>query len=425
MIESPMKCVLLAIIAAAPMLAEFRAAAVKVDITPQTPQWLLGYGPRKSAGVHDSIYHRILAMDDGRTQFYLVSSDLCLFSPGLYDEVQAELSKQAGIARNQFWWAVTHTHSAPEVGPRGVYNALLKGRSEHEWDREYTKQITSALIVGVLKAKASLEPARLQVGAGMSMANINRRARDADGKISLGLNPDGPVDRQIGLLKLERSDGSLLALVANYAIHGTVLGGRSELISGDAPGVAAAYVEQRLGAPVLFVNGAAGDIAPIYSVYPDPKAGHLSQFQVLLGDRILQANAALGAGSPDVTLRLDELFVETPLKPGLTWPKELAAYARVDAAGVTQVRLPIRFLRMKDTVLWAAPVELFSEIAMDIRSRSPFTNTFYFGYTNGWFGYLPTAKGFKEGGYEPTTSVFTEAAESDLTRQVITFLEQR
>ena len=40
----------------------------------------------------------------------------------------------------------THTHSAPEVGPRGVYNALLKGRSDHEWDREYTQQITSSLI---------------------------------------------------------------------------------------------------------------------------------------------------------------------------------------------------------------------------------------------------------------------------------------
>jgi hypothetical protein len=74
-------------------------------------------------------------------------------------------------------------------------------------------------------------------------------------------------------------------------------------------------------------------------------------------------------------------------------------------------------------VIWAAPVELFSEIAIDIRNRSPFTQTFYFGYTNGWFGYLPTASAFAEGGYETNTTVVTNAAEADLKRQVLTFLE--
>src|SRR5688572_11566673 len=198
-----------------PANAAFRAAAVKIDITPKTSQWLLGYGPRKSTGVLDPIYHRIVAMDDGKTSFYLVSSDLCLFSPGLYDEVAADLKKQFGIEPKQFWWSVTHTHSAPEVGPRGVYDALLKGRSDHEWDREYTAFIRSSLISGIEQARSKLEAARVQTGAGMSMANINRRAKDVDGKISLGLNPDGPTDRQIGLIRLEREDGSIIALIAN------------------------------------------------------------------------------------------------------------------------------------------------------------------------------------------------------------------
>src|SRR5215471_5174598 len=170
--------------------ANFRAAAVKVDITPTTPQVLLGYNPRTSTGVHDRIYHRVLVLDDGRTQFVLVASDLCLFSPELYDQLAAELAK-SGIERKQFWWSVTHTHSAPEVGPPGVYKVLLKGRSDHEWDREYTRQIEASLLKAVAAARAKLEPARLFVGTGTSMANINRRARDVDGKISLGLNPEG------------------------------------------------------------------------------------------------------------------------------------------------------------------------------------------------------------------------------------------
>lgn len=417
------KAALLVLMAALPLLAgSFRASSVKVDITPQTPQWLLGYGPRQSTGVYDHIYHRVIAMDDGKTQVYIVSSDLCLFSPGLYDEVAAELQRETGIDRKQFWWAVTHTHSAPEVGPAEVYKMLLKGRSEHEWDRPYTQQIKTALIEAVKQAKATLEPARLKIGAGISQANINRRARDVDGKVTLGLNPDGPVDRQIGLIRLERPNGELIGLVVNYALHGTVLGGQNQLISGDAPGVVTAYLEQKLGGTVVYLNGAAGNAAPIYSVYPDPKAGHLPEFRVLLGDRVLEANARLREGSEEVKLQAEESFVETPLKAGLVWPSELARYSRADGSGAVQVRLPIRFLSLGDTVMWAAPVELFSEISMEIRKRSPFAHTFYAGYTNGWFGYLPTSQAFAEGGYEPATSPFTSAAEADVTRHVLAFL---
>ena len=89
--------------------ASFRAAASKVDITPQRPQWLLGYGPRQSTGIHDRIYHRVIALDDGRTQFFLVSSDLCLFSPELYDEVASEL--RAGRHRKQAVLVVRHPHA--------------------------------------------------------------------------------------------------------------------------------------------------------------------------------------------------------------------------------------------------------------------------------------------------------------------------
>ena len=144
---------LIALLAVTPLIADgFRAGVAKVDITPQTSQWLMGYGPRKSTGVHDPIYHRAVVMDDGRSRFYLVASDLCLFSPELYDEVAADLKRKFGIERKQFWWSVTHTHSAPEVGPHGVYDVLLKGRSDHEWDREYAQHIKSTLIAAVEQA---------------------------------------------------------------------------------------------------------------------------------------------------------------------------------------------------------------------------------------------------------------------------------
>jgi neutral ceramidase len=407
--------------ASAAAATAFRAAAVKVDITPQSPQWLLGYQARQSDGVHDRIYHRVVALEAGNTQFYLISSDLCLFSPTLYDSVTRDLQKETGIDPAHVWWSVTHTHAAPEVGPPDMYKVLL-GRSDHEWDRNYTTETTRALIDAVRTARDKLEPARIAFGTGVSMANINRRARDVDGKISLGLNPDGPADRTFNLIRLDRPDGSPIALVANYAMHGTVMNGQNVKISGDAPGTVTAYLEEKLGGTVLYINGAAGNIAPIYSVYPDPSSGHLSQFNVLLGDRILAAVAALAPGTTAVTMRMADQTIETPRRDGLAWPDELAAYAT--ASDRPMVRLPVRFLAINDTVIWSAPVEMFCEIAMGVRDRSPFPRTFYFGYTNGWFGYLPTAKAFEEGGYEPRTSPFTAQAEGDVSEAVTTFIQR-
>lgn len=399
---------------------KFRASAARVDITPQSPQWLMGYGARKSDGVLDNIYHRVVAFDTGDAQFYLIASDLCLFSPTFYDSVTRDLQKETGIDPKHVLWSVTHSHAAPEVGPPDMYKVLL-GRSDHEYDRDYTSFATKTLIDAVKTAREKLEPARIAFGSGVAMANINRRAMDVDGRVSIGLNPDGPVDRQFNLIRLDRPDGSLIAVIANYAMHGTVMNGQNLKVSGDGPGVVTAYLEQKLGGTVLYVNGAAGNIAPIYSVYPTPSAGHLSQFRVLLGDRILAAVKSLGPGTADVTLRHAEKIVETPRKDGLVWPEELAAYASTD--GRALVRLPIRFVRINDTVIWSAPVEMFCEISMDVRDRSPFSHTFYFGYTNGWFGYLPTAKGFEEGGYEPRTSPFSPQVEADVKQAVIGFIQ--
>jgi hypothetical protein len=225
---------------------------------------------------------------------------------------------------------------------------------------------------------------------------------------------------------LEKADGKLLALIANYGMHGTVLGPENNLITGDAPGMVADYVEEKLGAPMLYINGAAGNQAPIYTVYPDFESGHLKQFEVLVGDPILAANARLGPTTSEVELTLGETTVETPRKAGLEWAPDLGDYLRRTSTGATMVRLPVRFLQInKDIAIWAAPLELFCEISMDVRNQSPFPYTFYFGYTNGWLGYLPTKAEFAHGGYEPNTTPFTDEAGEDLTHAVLTYLDGR
>ena len=417
-------------VARAAAVAGFRAAVVKTDITPQTPQWLRGYDPRQSTGVQDKLYLRIVALDDGRNQFFLVSSDLVGMPPAEYERVASLLKSRYGINPLNVWWSATHTHSAPEIGAqfRGIsYPSMAKRAklaAQHEIDTLYTAMLEQKLIDGIIEARSKLAPARLGVGWGFSQANINRRAIDVDGKASLGLNPDGAVDRRIGLLRIDKEDGNPLVLIANYPMHGTVMNGENTMISGDAPGIVSEYVEQQIGAPVLYINGAAGNLAPIYSVYPNSRSGHLGQFRVLLGDKILEANRKILSTTDTVRLVVGSVTVETPRKPDLGWSPDLSNYTRTTKTGVNMVRLPIRFLKINDDIaIWSAPVELFCEISNEIRQRSPFPFTFYFGYTNGSLGYLTTAEAWEHDGYEPSVSPFTPAAEKDLTEAVISYLQ--
>ena len=75
----------------------FRAAVVKVNITPDNAQWLRGYNPRLSTEVLDSLYHRIVVLDDGNTQFYLISSDILGMPSAEYKKVISMLKKRIGI----------------------------------------------------------------------------------------------------------------------------------------------------------------------------------------------------------------------------------------------------------------------------------------------------------------------------------------
>lgn len=399
---------------------QFRAAVAKKNITPSNSQQLLGYQARKSTSIHDSIYHRIVVMDDGTTQFYLISTDICIISPYQYDKTTARLKKELGIDPMNVWWTTTHTHSAPEVGPPDVTQVFMAERYLHAFDTVYTDMTEQLLIDGIKEAQKNLKPARLGTGWGYSQANINRRARNMDGKSTLGMDPDGPVDRRIGMIRIDNADGSLLATIANYAMHGTVLGGNNMAISGDAQGTVAEYVEKQSGAPMLYINGAAGNLAPLYSGI---NVSVLTQFNLMLGDKILEANKKI-ITSPDITLNVGALTVETPRRKDMGWPVNMAKYTRTTKAGVNMVLLPVRFFKINnDVAIWNAPLELFCEISNEVRDRSPFPFTFYFGYANGWMGYLLSEKEWERGGYEPTVSSFTPAADKDLTEAVVNYLQ--
>jgi neutral ceramidase len=399
---------------------------VKKDITPKTSQPLRGYPtPRLSTGVHDRIYHRIVVIDDGEEEFVLISSDLCNLPAATSDRFTHGIARRLGIPRTNVWWCVTHTHSAPYYGTRP--SASPPEGHAQQWDSAYDAQVEEAVMAGVLEARSRLTPAKLGVGWGYAAANINRRARNPDGTTALGMNPEGPVDRRIGLLRLDdASSGKTIALIANYAMHGTVLGSTNTLITGDGPGYVSETVEQEIGAPMLYINGAAGNLAPLYSVPAATSSlKNLPRFKALLADRIVEANRRITSTTAEVRLHPGRIHVDTPTNAQRPWPDALQDYRRSEGTS-PQVVIPLRTLRINDDILiWALPLELFCEISNEVRDRSPVPYTLYFGYTGGGLGYLPSPEEFPLGGYEVGMSYFTPATSGRLIDAVLSIANKK
>src|SRR4051812_40344213 len=90
----------------------------RVDITPDYPIRLTGYAVRKteSAGVAQRIWAKALAIgSDEEGPTLLVTVDNLGVPDTVVEEVAGRLKRQAGIPRERFVVASSHTHSAPSV----------------------------------------------------------------------------------------------------------------------------------------------------------------------------------------------------------------------------------------------------------------------------------------------------------------------
>jgi len=119
----------------------------------------------------------------------------------------------------------------------------------------------------VRAALDGLQPACL-VWAEIPMPGLtyNRRALLADGRVSIMQEPDlpvvqrGPLDERMTLLVWQTLQGKNIAALAHYACHGVAV--LSQGIGSDIPGALAESIGVRLGAPCLFLQGAAADVNP-------------------------------------------------------------------------------------------------------------------------------------------------------------------
>ena len=226
------------------MTLPLRAGVARVELATPVGLPMMGYGARVGAAtaLHDPLFARALYLA-GRSDCLLVVLDVCLLAPAQASALRERLAARTGMASQRIAIACTHTHSGPETG----LSETLNGRPSPD---SVTRLLDAAQRAGE-EAVAGAAPARLGAGRGESRIGRNRQ------------RVDGPVDREICILRVDRESGTPLAILYLHGCHPTVLGHDNLAYSADWPGAASRRIEAEMpGALAIFALGAHGDIDP-------------------------------------------------------------------------------------------------------------------------------------------------------------------
>jgi len=403
---------------------ELRAGVAREIISPPKGIYLIGYGDRTkgNTGIHDDLSATALVLDDGQRRLALVSCDILFLNEFIVDRVRTLVGRRTDLII-----CCSHTHAGPIT-----YADHESGRAR----RAYIDTLVERIARAVHQAEAALTPAKLAWGQAEADIAVNRREKQDDGNVVIGVNPEGTIDRSVGVVSVRRTEGAPLATVVNFACHGTVLGPTNLLVSADWIGAMRTRAEEALGGEVMFLQGATGDLNPDYEWgMGDPWEAVRSLGQ-RVAERVIEACADGLSPVAGVPLRLNRRTVWLPLEAKATTPTPMPTYrrklvevtgmpyaprfvvdillehrfpwrSRIEAReGVWHVPLRVNAVRMGGVGLVTFASETLTEIGMAIKAGSPAQRTMFASVSDGCIGYLPTAEAHAEGGYEVDVAPF-------------------
>lgn len=395
--------------------AAWKAGVAAVDISPQESIWLAGYGARNrpSEGVAQKLYARALALEDPPGhRLVIVTTDILGFPRAVAEPIVERVRQHTRLARDQLLLTSTHTHAGPVLREYSVfaYGLTLEQRAAIE---RYTQFLQEQVVQVVLAALADVSPARLTFGETQATFGTNRRVSTERGYV-IGVNPQGLVDPQVPVLKVQGSDGKLRAVLFSYACHNTTLGPNFYQAHGDYSGVAQAQLEESFpGAKALFLSGCGGDINP------NPR-GSLELAEQHGKQLAAAVQQALEGTTNPVEGNLATAFELVPV-PWALPPSREELQKRLQENDLLRRRHARRMLDIieqhgslpKD---YPYPVQvarlgtsltligLGGEVVVDyaLRLKRELTSGSYWiaAYANDVMGYIPSRRVLEEGGYE-------------------------
>ena len=427
--------------------AEYRAGVATVVITPTEPIWMAGYASRNKPAegkIHD-LFAKALCLEDGKGHvLLLLTTDLIGLTRSISESVTTAVSKETGLTRDRILLTASHTHSGP-VLRENLADMYDLSPAETKKVQDYTAKLKGQLARVLVEAFQNRKPAKLSIGEGDVGFAINRRQATAKG-VSIGLNPDGPVDHRVPVLKVESADGSkTMAVVFGYACHNTTL----DLFqwNGDYAGFAQIEWEKgHPGAVAMFWSGCGADANP----NPRRLLEHAEKHGKALAtsvDAVLKKPMTTITGSFDSryeTIRLD--FATLPTKEQFQLDLKNRSFAvKTRAARLLKEwdangsipnhypHYPVQTWRLGERVTWVAlggevVVDYSLRLRRDLKGKG--TGALWIaGYANDVMAYIPSERVLHEGGYEAEFSMIyygmpTKWAASTEERIVKTALKQ-
>jgi len=387
-------------------------------ITPPVGTSLGGYfHDRVSTRVRDDLLAKALVLDDGDTKAAIVVCDLQAVEIEVVREARRLASEATGIPAGNIWISATHTHTGPQVRRNRTVPV----------NEAYLAELPGLIAQSIIQANGELRPARARLGEEYEdRIAFNRRFRMKDGRVQFNprkqdpdiIGPDGPIDPQVNVLRLDGEDGRPIAILANYALHPDVLGGCE--ISADWPGEACRIVSSLYESKplVIFMQGTCGNINHRDINNPDPQNGpeevarvarvvagkvlSASELSIpISGEPVLTASRVLPIKYHSLTDELRARAKEIRSRP------DASEFERVQAELIENYQLDgktadveVQAIRVGDTAFVGVPGEYFVEYGLSIKEWSPFPQTFVGELANGAFGYIPTQDAFYPGTYE-------------------------
>jgi len=444
------------------------AGAAAVDITPQEFPVSVpgGFSAKYAESAHDPFFARALVFSNGETTMAMVVVDTLGASPEVLDEAKAIAAEATGIPMDHMLICSTHTHSgprsnvkegpAPEVAYRGL---LIRGLADSIIRAHKNLELASVgaashpLADEVFNRRWFLKPGKMPPNPFGKMDIVKMNPPRGPDVLD---RPAGPTDPDITIISVRDSQRKPLALFANYSLHYVGATPQGQL-SADYFGEFARLVPNRLRGDSDFVammsNGTSGDINNIPFTVTRPPREPFEQIRIVArkaADTVWFAYQKIDEYDPrpqlamierEVTLkyrRPTDADVEDARKVLATQDKdELAKLPRLAQNYARQkirahereedsLTVKVQAIRIGDLAVCGIPFETFVEIGLDLKDRSPFSQTMVIGLANGRHGYLPTPEQHRLGGYE--TWLGTNQVQKDasviLTDQLLEMLKE-
>lgn len=215
-----------------------------------------------TVGIHDALSAEVLALEAGGEKVILVRLDAPYVMENTLFEVEAKVAPD-GSMRGHIVLSGSHSHSS-----WGGYQPSLVLMAGSDRPKQELAERFSDTIAGAIKdAMAAMVPAKMGISVEKPFDpqdEVNRDRRDENNTV---LGPDGnsagkSKDPDMWIMRVDKLDGTPLAAIVDFPLHGTISDSDNPLASSDATGGIVRSLVHELGYPILHFQGAAGDVSP-------------------------------------------------------------------------------------------------------------------------------------------------------------------